>query len=133
MQEASACYEGNLDCFSFEKFVEILVVDSCFLHEIFVGFECKQGFEQHGYPDNKHIFSNNEYMQFGNMRDMILLENQIRFFVLEKLYRRNYSSGKSIVDFLINLWCNSMVSSRPTFIGSKFLDHIIKRDHMPVL
>ena len=122
-QEVHAYHEGNLDRFSVEKFVEIWIVDSCFMLELLLGFEWR--FEQLRCRENGHVFSNNEYMQFSIMRDMIRLENQIMLFILKTLYRRNNLSGKSIVELLLNLWHCCMVSCSLILLRCKFFERQI--------
>ncbi|KAF7850672.1 hypothetical protein BT93_L5118 [Corymbia citriodora subsp. variegata] len=80
-QRARACYEGRISM-SCDKFVEMMVLDGCFVIELFQGFV--KGFEKLGYPYNDPVFSmRGSILQI--QRDMIMLENQIPLFILDRL------------------------------------------------
>ncbi|XP_039158358.1 UPF0481 protein At3g47200 [Eucalyptus grandis] len=80
-QRASACYEERISM-SRDKFVEMLVLDGCFVIELLQGFT--EGFEKLGYPPNDPVFSmRGSILQI--QRDMIMLENQIPLFILDRL------------------------------------------------
>ncbi|KAG8384342.1 hypothetical protein BUALT_Bualt04G0108200 [Buddleja alternifolia] len=81
-ERARACYEGTI-CLSSNEFVEILVVDSCFVLELFRG--AAGGFTRLGYSRNDPIFAMRGSMH-SIQRDMIMLENQIPLFILDRLY-----------------------------------------------
>ncbi|KAF7848635.1 hypothetical protein BT93_L1782 [Corymbia citriodora subsp. variegata] len=80
-ETARACYEGPIGMTS-EKFVELMVIDGCFVIELFLGFT--EGFTELGYPHNDPVFSMRESLH-TIQRDMIMLENQIPLFILERL------------------------------------------------
>ncbi|KAF7849961.1 hypothetical protein BT93_L0087 [Corymbia citriodora subsp. variegata] len=80
---AHAYYEGPIDMTS-EKFVEMMVLDGCFVIELFRGFT--EGFTELGYPHNDPVFSMQESLH-TIQRDMIMLENQIPLFILKGLLR----------------------------------------------
>ncbi|KAK2630944.1 hypothetical protein EUGRSUZ_L03673, partial [Eucalyptus grandis] len=80
-ETARACYEGPIDMTS-EKFVEMMVLDGCFVIEKFRGFT--EGFNELGYPHNDPIFSMRESLH-TIQRDMIMLGNQIPLFILDRL------------------------------------------------
>ncbi|KAL5575749.1 hypothetical protein UlMin_017448 [Ulmus minor] len=69
-EKARSCYEGPINL-SINEFVEMMVLDGCFVLEIF------------RYPKNDPIFA-----MCGSMhsiqRDMIMLENQIHLFILDR-------------------------------------------------
>ena len=79
--KARACYEGPLSLASHE-FVEMLVLDGCFILELFRGYVV--GFERLGYKRNDPIFAMRS-MMYSIRRDMMMIENQIPMFVLDKL------------------------------------------------
>lgn len=76
-----ACYEGPLTLTS-NEFVEMLVLDGCFILEFFRGYT--EGFENLGYERNDPIFAMRG-MMYSIRRDMMMIENQIPLFVLDKL------------------------------------------------
>ncbi|KAF8012396.1 hypothetical protein BT93_I0523 [Corymbia citriodora subsp. variegata] len=90
-ERARACYEGTISMSS-DDFVEMLVLDGCFVIELIQGVA--KGFNRSDYLPSDPIFS-----MWGSMlkvqikRDMIMLENQIPLFMLNRLLnlqRRNH-------------------------------------------
>lgn len=79
-ERVRACYEGPLSLTS-NEFVEMLVLDGCFILEFFRGYT--EGFENLGYERNDPIFAMRG-MMYSIRRDMMMIENQIPVFVLEK-------------------------------------------------
>ncbi|KAF8035398.1 hypothetical protein BT93_C1431 [Corymbia citriodora subsp. variegata] len=80
-QRARACYEGTISMSS-KEFVDMMVLDGCFVIELFLGFTI--GFEKLGYPRNDPVFSMRRSMH-KIQQDMIMLENQIPLFILDRL------------------------------------------------
>lgn len=80
-EKARACYEGPL-CLTSNEFVEMLVLDGCFILEFFRGYT--EGFENLGFERNDPIFAMRG-MMYSIRRDMMMIENQIPLFVLDKL------------------------------------------------
>ncbi|GAB2279568.1 hypothetical protein Dimus_014211 [Dionaea muscipula] len=81
-EKARACYEQPV-LLSSEEFVQMMVLDGCFMVEL---FRCADegGFESLGYAENDPVYSLRSTTIFIQ-RDMIMLENQIPLFVLDKL------------------------------------------------
>ncbi|TQE09156.1 hypothetical protein C1H46_005091 [Malus baccata] len=82
-EKARACYEGPVAMgLSSNEFVEMMVLDGCFVLELFrvVG----EGFKQLGYPRDDPIFAMGGTMH-SIQRDMIMLENQLPLFILDRL------------------------------------------------
>ncbi|XP_010030554.2 UPF0481 protein At3g47200-like [Eucalyptus grandis] len=79
---ARTCYEGKINMSS-DEFAEMMVLDGCFVIELFWGFS--MGFKELGYDQNDPVFS---FMGLAPIirRDMIMLENQIPLFILERLF-----------------------------------------------
>ncbi|OWM82152.1 hypothetical protein CDL15_Pgr001726 [Punica granatum] len=80
-EKARPCYEGQI-ALSSNEFVEMMVLDGCFILELFRGVA--EGFKQLGYPRNDPVFSMRGSMH-TIQRDMIMLENQIPMFILDRL------------------------------------------------
>ncbi|KAF7850747.1 hypothetical protein BT93_L5061 [Corymbia citriodora subsp. variegata] len=80
-ERARACYEGTI-FMSRCEFVEMMVLDGCFVIELFRGFI--EGFEKLGYHPNDPVFSIRESI-LKIQQDMIMLENQIPLFILDLL------------------------------------------------
>ncbi|KAI4387269.1 hypothetical protein MLD38_005112 [Melastoma candidum] len=81
-EKVRECYEGTIEMSS-NEFVEMMVLDGCFILELFRG-TVAEGFKELGYPRNDPVFSMRGSMH-TIQRDMIMLENQIPLFVLERL------------------------------------------------
>uniref|UniRef100_A0A1J3JBM1 UPF0481 protein n=1 Tax=Noccaea caerulescens TaxID=107243 RepID=A0A1J3JBM1_NOCCA len=80
-EKARACYEGPIDLSS-NKFPQMLVLDGCFVLELFRG--ANEGFSKLGYGRNDPVFAMRGSMH-SIQRDMIMLENQLPLFVLNRL------------------------------------------------
>jgi hypothetical protein len=80
-ERARNCYEGSITLSS-NEFVEMMVLDGCFMLELFRG--AAEGFKQLGYPRNDPIFAMRGSMH-SIQRDMIMLENQLPLFLLDQL------------------------------------------------
>ncbi|KAG9143940.1 hypothetical protein Leryth_022971 [Lithospermum erythrorhizon] len=79
-EKARKCYGGNMDMES-DKFVQVMLLDACFIIELFFAYSIK-GLRRRDDP----CFSSNE--RFFHIRcDLILLENQIPFFILQQLFQ----------------------------------------------
>ncbi|XP_039158369.1 UPF0481 protein At3g47200-like [Eucalyptus grandis] len=81
VRRACACYEGRISM-SRDEFVEMMVLDGCFVIEMFQGFA--EGFKKLGYLPNDPVFSMRESI-LQIQRDMIMLENQVPLFILDRL------------------------------------------------
>ncbi|XP_027361392.1 UPF0481 protein At3g47200 isoform X2 [Abrus precatorius] len=75
-ERARSCYEGPFSLSS-NEFVEMLVLDGCFVLELFRG--AIEGFKQLGYSRNDPVFAMRGSMH-SIQRDMIMLENQLPLF-----------------------------------------------------
>ncbi|KDP31987.1 hypothetical protein JCGZ_12448 [Jatropha curcas] len=80
-EKARSCYESKISLSS-NEFVEMMVLDGCFVLELFRG--AAEGFKQLGYARNDPIFAMRGSMH-SIQRDMIMLENQLPLFVLDRL------------------------------------------------
>ncbi|CAH2064530.1 unnamed protein product [Thlaspi arvense] len=82
-EKARACYEGPIGLSS-NKFTEMLVLDGCFVLELFRGANNDRGFLELGYGRNDPVFAMRGSMH-SIQRDMVMLENQLPLFVLNRL------------------------------------------------
>ncbi|KAB1214770.1 hypothetical protein CJ030_MR5G017513 [Morella rubra] len=78
---ARNCYEGSITLSS-NEFVEMMVLDGCFVTELLQGVV--QGFRQLGYLPNDPIFAMRGSIH-AIQRDMIMLENQLPLCILNRL------------------------------------------------
>ncbi|KAL9229786.1 hypothetical protein vseg_005217 [Gypsophila vaccaria] len=81
-ERTKACYEGPWNL-SGNEFVEMMVLDGCFIIELLKGYV--EGFENLGYERNDPIFAMRG-MMYSIRRDMMMIENQIPLFVLDKIF-----------------------------------------------
>lgn len=93
---ARECYSTNIS-FTADEFVEILVVDGCFVIELFRKFGGVVAFEA-----DDPLLSLSWIYSFLN-RDLIRLENQIPFFILQCLFDLTQTPGDEAGPSLSNL------------------------------
>jgi hypothetical protein len=79
------CYSEDFDQLNSKDFVEMILLDAIFIIELFWGDQ----------NDRNDYIYRKPWLELAIQRDLILLENQLPFFVLEKLYKFafNDSSG----------------------------------------
>jgi hypothetical protein len=79
------CYSEDFDQLNSKDFVEMILLDAIFIIELFWRDQ----------NDRNDYICRKRWLKLGIRRDLILLENQLPFFVLEKLYMFafNDSSG----------------------------------------
>ncbi|KAF3596044.1 hypothetical protein DY000_02026413 [Brassica cretica] len=82
-EKARACYEGPIG-WSSNKFAEMMFLDGLFILELFRGADNDKGFLVLGYGRNDPVFAMRGSMH-SIQRDMVMLENQIPLFVLNRL------------------------------------------------
>ncbi|XP_057500640.1 UPF0481 protein At3g47200-like [Actinidia eriantha] len=85
-EKARDCYEGKITLSS-NEFVEMMVLDGCFVLELFRG--ATEGFKRLGYNRNDPVFAMRGSMH-SIQRDMIMLENQLPLFVLDRILGLQY-------------------------------------------
>ncbi|XP_042482865.1 UPF0481 protein At3g47200-like [Macadamia integrifolia] len=97
-KEARQCYSEVIPM-TRDEFVRMMVVDGCFLIELISGWEKRREYR------DEPIF--NEIWMPQIIRDLMLLENQLPFFVLENLYLLyrqdnaiSYFTQSFLLDFL---------------------------------
>ncbi|KAJ6419830.1 hypothetical protein OIU84_029868 [Salix udensis] len=88
-EKARSCYAGPINLSS-NEFVEMMVLDGCFMLELFRGVA--EGFKKLGYPRNDPVFAMRGSMH-SIQRDMIMLENQIPLFVLDRLLGLQFNNS----------------------------------------
>ncbi|PON93747.1 hypothetical protein TorRG33x02_104500 [Trema orientale] len=88
-EEARGCYRGSIGM-SMDEFVKVLVLDGCFLIELF----CKSSYNEFVAEDDP-IFGVNCMSTFL-LYDLLLLENQIPWLVLELLFDMTMSPNVAV-------------------------------------
>ncbi|XP_058084052.1 UPF0481 protein At3g47200-like [Magnolia sinica] len=100
-----SCYSGNIDMSS-DLFVEMMVLDSCFIIEILL--------KQEKLPAATDLIYSESWILPLIAQDMLLLENQLPFFVLERSFALHGNS------------------SSLSELASGFFEHIVgKNDKIP--
>ncbi|PQQ20372.1 UPF0481 protein [Prunus yedoensis var. nudiflora] len=79
--KARRCYEGEIDISSSDDFVQLLLIDGCFIIELFLKYAYKS------LRSRRDPIFTKPGMLFGLRCDMALLENQIPFFVVQRLFQ----------------------------------------------
>ncbi|XP_059429116.1 UPF0481 protein At3g47200-like [Corylus avellana] len=95
------CYAGWLN-YSSEEFVKILVIDSCFIIELFFRNAEKRGVE------DDPILRTPSMLEVLD-HDLILLENQVPWMILERLFRmtrHNRCHGETLIQLAIEFFRN---------------------------
>ncbi|KAL7224127.1 hypothetical protein ACSBR1_025563 [Camellia fascicularis] len=85
-EKVRPCYEGQIG-HSSNEFVEMMVLDGCFVLELFQG--AVEGFKKLGYSRNDPVFAMRGLTR-SIQRDMIMLENQLPLFLLDRLLGLQY-------------------------------------------
>ncbi|KAJ8764450.1 hypothetical protein K2173_006190 [Erythroxylum novogranatense] len=113
-ERARSCYEGPIPLSS-NEFVEMMVLDGCFVLELFRAVD--EGFEKLSYPTNDPIFG-----RLGSMSsilgDIIMLENQLPLFILDRLLKLQLGCHfqKDVAELVATIFDALM---HPTFLGQK--------------
>ncbi|XP_048137790.1 UPF0481 protein At3g47200-like [Rhodamnia argentea] len=93
-QRARDCYAETIDL-SHEKFLAMMLIDGCFLVELFRKFRMEE------LRDEDDPLMEADWIRCCLQRDLLLLENQIPFFVLNELY--DLTKGPKEPSELINV------------------------------
>ncbi|PIN16817.1 hypothetical protein CDL12_10519 [Handroanthus impetiginosus] len=121
--KARECYSANIS-FSTDEFIEILVLDGCFVIELFRKFGGVIRFEA-----DDPLLSPSWVFSFF-LRDLIRIENQIPFFVLECLFDLTLmpgeESGPNLSTLTFKFFNNTL--DRPEEYFNKFRD--LKGKHL---
>lgn len=110
-EAARACYEGTISMSS-DDFVQMMVLDGCFVIELLRGVS--MGFEELGYSPNDPIFSM-RLLMVKIQQDMIMLENQIPLSILDLLL--GLQLGVLIPGLVARLSMQFFDSLHPNFSG----------------
>ncbi|XP_070673097.1 UPF0481 protein At3g47200-like [Malus domestica] len=108
-KRARDCYAEPLDHFNKKDFIEMMIIDGCFLIELF-----RKGFSVDQRDENDPVFNVSCMPQYL-FHDLLLLENQLPWFVLERLYnltavKNTTSEGNaaSLPDLVLNFFKQSV-------------------------
>ncbi|XWS30483.1 hypothetical protein CRYUN_Cryun24cG0121400 [Craigia yunnanensis] len=123
-QEARECYGGAVE-FCNQEFVKMLVLDGCFVIELF-----RKDANVVGKDPDDPIFTMSCMLQFL-YHDLILLENQLPWLVLECLFKltRGPNETKSLTELAIEFFGNMFSSDIPAIDPNLFT----KRENKHIL
>ncbi|KAL5721409.1 hypothetical protein ACHQM5_005061 [Ranunculus cassubicifolius] len=93
-QKAIDCYSETID-FESHIFVEMMLVDGCFILELFMKYSIKN------LRDTDDPLFNTAWMITTLKRDLLLLENQLPFFILESLFSSIHLSSDPLSNSLV--------------------------------
>nr|POE93925.1 upf0481 protein [Quercus suber] len=93
------CYAAEISLPGKEDFVKMILLDSIFIIELFLRTATRQEYEKDDYILSK------PWLDEGIKHDLILLENQLPFFILDELHH-HIGRSTSIHKSFINLACN---------------------------
>ncbi|KAF9666254.1 hypothetical protein SADUNF_Sadunf16G0210500 [Salix dunnii] len=128
-KEARSCYAGPIDVGA-EDFVRLLVIDGCFLIELFRKDQniCLR-------EKDDPIFNMSCMLQYLH-HDLILVENQIPWFVLEHLFNKTSAKQSTQVEepnlahlalqFFANIVSSNPPNTNTHFNGTKHLLHLLR-------
>ncbi|XP_052197943.1 UPF0481 protein At3g47200 [Diospyros lotus] len=117
-EKARACYEGQIPLGS-NEFIEMMVLDGSFVLELFQG--AIKGFEQLGYARDDPIFAMRGSMH-SIQRDMIMLENQLPLFILDRLLGLQFGQPKQrgfVAELAIQFFDPLMPTDEPLSKGER--------------
>ncbi|XWS30481.1 hypothetical protein CRYUN_Cryun24cG0121200 [Craigia yunnanensis] len=123
-EEARECYAGTTDFTSCE-FVKILVLDACFIVELF-----RKDAKLVPKDEDDPVFNMSCMLQYL-FHDLILLENQIPWLVLERIFSltASPSESKSLVEltleFFGNIFSSDNHSIEPHLFANQEIKHIL--------
>ncbi|KAK1568682.1 hypothetical protein Q3G72_027512 [Acer saccharum] len=122
VKEARQCYAGSsIGTCTDEEFVKILVLDGCFIIELFLK-DAEEPINDFDDP----IYSMNVLLEFLK-QDLILLENQIPWPVLELLFDMTMvSQTKTLIELALNFFGYMFSSHRPSIEPKMFPNDEIK-------
>ncbi|KAL9367140.1 hypothetical protein Peur_038339 [Populus x canadensis] len=124
-KEARSCYAGPIDV-GVEDFVRMLVIDGCFLIELF-----RKEQDNHLREDDDPIFNMSCMLQYL-YHDLILVENQIPWLVLEHLFNMTAEPGNTTTLAQLALqFFDTIISFRPprklpSYQGQKHLLDLLR-------
>ncbi|OMP05574.1 hypothetical protein COLO4_08739 [Corchorus olitorius] len=122
--EARECYAGKIG-FSSEEFVKVLVLDACFIVELF-----RKDANLVPKDEDDPIFTMSCMLQYL-WHDLILLENQMPWLVLERIFSltASPSESKSLVEltleFFGNIFSSDKHSIEPHLLATQEIKHIL--------
>ncbi|KAD3067703.1 hypothetical protein E3N88_35583 [Mikania micrantha] len=114
-----ACYAESFKSYDDSRLAEMMLIDGCFILELLYRFQ---------YPpaEGDPIFDN-ILVAHGIKNDLLLLENQIPFFVLEILFRltvKHFLNNTSLTDLVLNFLKDmNIIKDSKLILTNETMDH----------
>ncbi|XP_027332179.1 UPF0481 protein At3g47200-like [Abrus precatorius] len=129
------CYSEKIQLSS-EGFVKLILVDCCFIFEFFMRYTT------HEWTHDDHAMPLKPWLTSNIRLDLLLLENQLPFFVLEKIYNEAFTSRlnhthPSFLELTFEFFDDyNTLKLKPNFTIEHFTDlirtfHLQPRDRRP--
>ncbi|XP_047335300.1 UPF0481 protein At3g47200-like [Impatiens glandulifera] len=105
-ERARGCYAEDICLHANDSFVEMLILDGCFIVEL-----CRKSANK-SMADHRDVLFKGDYLHHWIWRDMLLFENQIPFFVLDELFNMTKSAHedrekRTMVDLLLSFYSDT--------------------------
>lgn len=122
--EARLCYAENIDDVGGNDFVEMLVLDGCFIIELFLKKKDELGDDP---------IRGNLWMLPLISQDLLLLENQVPFFVLQHLFKLVTKSDPCFLVDLAFEFFTPLLSRNNDIVSTKPINHLLNLFHTHLL
>ncbi|KAM1189591.1 hypothetical protein ACFX2J_025247 [Malus domestica] len=112
------CYDEKIDHLSSDQFVEMMVVDGCFIIQVIRACMVNKDRDPYGVLSLPGMLSRVQ-------NDLFLLENQLPWKVLDCLFNLTTSDKSSLHELTLDLTCEIMNNPIITYyLGYKFMDKL---------
>ncbi|KAL0007608.1 hypothetical protein SO802_009110 [Lithocarpus litseifolius] len=110
------CYAEDITLPEGKNFVDMILLDSIFIIELFLrSTEAKEG--------GKDYILSKPWLKDGIRQDLILLENQVPFFILDELYQDFATSTTGYQSSFLTLACKYFFNSEEKICDEKKVKH----------
>nr|POE88634.1 upf0481 protein [Quercus suber] len=108
------CYAEEITLPEGKNFVDMILLDSIFIIELFLRSDAKE-------EENDYILSK-PWLKDGVRQDLILLENQVPFFILDELYQ-DFATSTGYQASFLTLACKYFFNSEENICDEKKVKH----------
>lgn len=123
--QARCCYSEKINLSS-DEFVEMMLLDSCFIVQLFLNLQRKEAVEE------DLVYSTNWMLPLISL-DMLLLENQIPFFVLQRVFDLVYESNSGFLVELALTFFDHLLPRNEEIAQTKPVHHLLHLFHAHLL
>ncbi|KAL4599815.1 hypothetical protein ACB092_11G154200 [Castanea dentata] len=108
------CYAEEITLPEGKNFVDMILLDSIFIIELFLRSEAKE--------EEKDYILSKPWLKDGIRQDLILLENQVPFFIVDELYQE-FAKSTGIQTSILTLACKYFFNSEEEICDEKIVKH----------